>query len=257
MISRVSAYFVHGLRSALLAGVVLCIFVPALARAQQAGGQTPAAVQVNFSVQGQLPDSNLEASGNGVVNATGDMHLTFNVTQPSTHSIDIIASQGTVYLSSDGQPYQSFSMSDLSSSAPAGCAVPANGAAGGLPSFLNPQSSPLVGALIHPVGTATVNGVLTNHSQGHVDLGTFVPLLLPTVEQMLSSCGVPSTGFDPSAVQAESSGSTLDLDTYVGQTDNFPRRVQVNVTVPSGPFQLSAQVDLTPLATAVPVAPPQ
>lgn len=243
-----------------IAVAIVSGLIPLAAHAGSPGSAPPGSIGINFNLQGQVQNTVYAATGSGVVNDNGDLQLTVNITQPEQHTLQEVVSNGAVYLSMDGAPYQSFDIGQaLSGNLPSGgCQAPseAGGLGGGLQSLLSTGGGLGAGRLLQPVGQATVDGVTTEHLAGQIDLSSIAPQLGSLLGQTFAACGLPGNLVSSANVSQALSGATLGLDVYLEQPGNFPRRISYTLNVPAKSLQLAFDETLTPSDMSVSIQAP-
>ena len=243
---------------------VLSALIPLAAYAGEPGGAPPASIAINLQLSGQFGDSAVAVTGSGVVNDNGEFQISLNVTQPSAHTLDLVGSGGVLYASPDGGAYQAIDLkggqlaSMFGGAALAGCANPAMMGAGvnGLQSLLGPGGMLNPGNLLQPAGTQVVDGVETEHLSAQIDLVQAAPVIGRIVGGIAAACGLPFSASDVQNLQTALAGGTLNIDAYLEQPGNFPRRVGVGLNLPAANVQFTLQADLTPNDTSSPILPP-
>jgi len=239
--------------------------LPLAAHAGEPGAAPPASVSINLQLSGQLGATTVAATASGVANDTGDFHIAVDVTEPQAHTLDLIATGGVLYLSADGGPYQGMDLRQggagsvsLGGMMP-GCASPAtmSGSFGDLQALFGSGGDLSAANILQPAGMQVIDGVATEHLSGQIDLEQAAPLLSRLLGGIAAACGLPANAGGPQDLQTALAGATLNLDAYLQQPGNFPRRINVDLNIPSANLQLSYQLDLTPNDTSSPILPPQ
>jgi hypothetical protein len=266
------------LRLVLLVSVALFGLTPFVARAG-APGAPPPAVQVVFDARIGADNQAVAFNGEATVNRTGDMYLAATLTSPERHTLDAIVVNDVVYLSADGGTYESGTIEDFVGDLGGGLGA---GIAGGAPGAMSaaglvPASclAPIIpggaaglrtlagaGVTVTQADGGTIAGVAISLLSVHANISTALASLSALVRSVGATCGLSQADVDAlgqlSSAQVRQllAGSALDVAVYSEQANDFPRRIDVKLDVPSLPLNLQFRADLTPLATPAPIAPP-
>jgi len=111
---------------------------------------------------------------------------------------------------------------------------------------------------VRPVGFTIIDGAPAVHVHGSLDLGRLAsqPALPAQLGELFGACGVPANAVDTASLQLILTGATVNLDAYLQEPGNFPRRFTLELHVPLASFDLELQGDLTPLQAPAVITPP-
>ncbi len=270
-------HFPAGLRLLLLAAVALCSLAPFAAQAG-APGANPAAIQIRFTARLSAGSDPLALIGELVVNRTGDAHLALTITEPERHTLDVIVVQDAVYASADGGAYETGSLHELVGRF--GAEMAGSGPAGSLEGAAETRLASCLHPLIPSGGAGLlaladagitvaqtdggiVGGVTTTLLSVHASLAPALAGFASLARSLGAACGIPAESLsilgqlDAPEAQAALAGAVLDASVYTGQADDFPRRMDLTLDLPTLEIKVQLHADLTPLAVPVEIAAPR
>jgi len=107
----------RALKALAVVAIALGSLLPLAARAGEPGEAPPAAVRFSLSLRATaaMAGGDLALTADGVSNQTGEFQATINVTQPESHTMSLVRTGDTIYVSLDGGPYQTMTQQGLQS----------------------------------------------------------------------------------------------------------------------------------------------